>query len=36
MTTKLWERHYTLFSENLQRFLNGEPLLAIVDKQRGY
>ena len=36
MTTKLWERHYALFSENLRRFLRGEPLLAIVDKKRGY
>jgi len=36
MTTKLWERHYTLFSENLRRFLKAEPLLAIVDKHRGY
>ena len=36
MTTKLWERHYTLFSENLRRFLRGEKLVAIVDKKRGY
>jgi phosphoglycerate dehydrogenase-like enzyme len=36
MTTKLWERHYTLFSENLRRFLKDETLLAIVDKKRGY
>lgn len=36
MTTKLWERHYTLFSENLRRFLRGEPLLAMVDKKQGY
>jgi phosphoglycerate dehydrogenase-like enzyme len=36
MTTKLWERHYTLFSENLHRFLKDETLLAIVDKKRGY
>jgi phosphoglycerate dehydrogenase-like enzyme len=36
MTTKLWERHYTLFSENLRRFLTGQPLLATVDKKRGY
>jgi len=36
MTTKLWERHYKLFSENLRRFLSGQPLLAMVDKQRGY
>jgi D-2-hydroxyacid dehydrogenase (NADP+) len=36
MTTKLWERHYTLFSENLRRFLCDEPLLATVDKKLGY
>ena len=36
MTTKLWERHYRLFSENLRRFLSGETLLAVVDKKRGY
>lgn len=36
MTTKLWERHYTLFSENLRRFLRGQPLLGLVDKRAGY
>ena len=36
MTERLWERHYSLFAENLQRFLGGQPLLALVDKQRGY
>jgi phosphoglycerate dehydrogenase-like enzyme len=36
MTTKLWERHHSLFSENLRRFLRGEPLLAIVNKEQGY
>jgi phosphoglycerate dehydrogenase-like enzyme len=36
MTEKLWERHYTLFSENLRRYLAGQPLLALVDKQSGY
>jgi D-2-hydroxyacid dehydrogenase (NADP+) len=36
MTTKLWERHYKLFSENLHRFLSGQPLLGLVDKQAGY
>jgi D-2-hydroxyacid dehydrogenase (NADP+) len=36
LTEKLWERHYTLFSENLRRFLNGEELLAVVDKREGY
>jgi phosphoglycerate dehydrogenase-like enzyme len=36
LTDKLWERHYELFSENLRRYLAGQPLLAVVDKQRGY
>jgi phosphoglycerate dehydrogenase-like enzyme len=36
MTTKLWERHYRLFSENVRRYLNGQPLLALVDKKGGY
>jgi phosphoglycerate dehydrogenase-like enzyme len=36
MTDKLWERHYVLFSENLRRYLSGQPLLALVDKKSGY
>jgi phosphoglycerate dehydrogenase-like enzyme len=36
LTEKLWERHYQLFSENLRRYLAQQPLLAVVDKQRGY
>ena len=36
LTDKLWERHYRLVSENLRRFLSGEPLLYVVNKQRGY
>src|SRR5712671_4751649 len=36
LTDKLWERHYALFSENLRRHLAGQPLLAVVDKRRGY
>jgi phosphoglycerate dehydrogenase-like enzyme len=36
MTDRLWERHYVLFSENLWRYLNGQPLLALVDKKSGY
>ena len=36
LTDKLWERHYALFSGNLRRYLNGEPLLAVVDKRKGY
>jgi phosphoglycerate dehydrogenase-like enzyme len=36
MTEKLWERHYVLFSENLRRYLSGQPMLALVDKHGGY
>lgn len=36
LTDKLWERHYVLFSENLRRYLKGQPLLGLVDKQKGY
>jgi phosphoglycerate dehydrogenase-like enzyme len=36
LTEKLWHRHYALFSENLRRYLALEPLLFIVDKQKGY
>jgi phosphoglycerate dehydrogenase-like enzyme len=36
LTDKLWERQYAIFAENLRRFLNGQPLLAVVNKQKGY
>jgi D-2-hydroxyacid dehydrogenase (NADP+) len=36
LTDKLWERHYALFSQNLRRYLKGQPLLAVVDKRKGY
>ena len=36
LTEKLWERHYQLFSENLRRYMAHEPLLSVVDKQKGY
>ncbi len=36
LTEKLWERNYALISENLRRYLAGQPLLAVVDKQKGY
>jgi phosphoglycerate dehydrogenase-like enzyme len=36
MTDKLWERHYRLFSQNLRRYLKGQPLLGLVDKKSGY
>jgi phosphoglycerate dehydrogenase-like enzyme len=36
VTEKLWERHYGLIRENLYRYLEGKPLLALVDKTKGY
>jgi D-2-hydroxyacid dehydrogenase (NADP+) len=36
LTERLWERHYRLFSENLRRYLARQPLLAVVDKDKGY
>ena len=33
---KMWERHYVSYTENLRRYLAGEPLLWIVDKNAGY
>jgi phosphoglycerate dehydrogenase-like enzyme len=36
VTERLWERHFRLIVENLNRFLAGKPLLYEVDKTRGY
>ncbi len=36
LTEKMWERHYEHYTKNLRRFLRGEPLLWVVDKERGY
>ncbi len=36
LTERLWERHYVLISENLRRYLAHQPLLALVDKSKGY
>ncbi len=36
ITEKLWERHYQLIKQNLHRYLAGEPLLQVVNKQKGY
>jgi phosphoglycerate dehydrogenase-like enzyme len=36
LSERMWERHYTHYAENLRRYLAGEPLLWVVDKQRGY
>lgn len=31
-----WEPNRQLFADNLRRFLRGEPLLNVVDRNRGY
>jgi phosphoglycerate dehydrogenase-like enzyme len=36
LTEKMWERHYAHYTENLRRFLEGQPLLWVVDKGKGY
>lgn len=36
LSEKMWERQFNLFSENLRRYLSGQPLLAVVNKQGGY
>jgi phosphoglycerate dehydrogenase-like enzyme len=36
MSDKMWERHYSFFRENLGRYLLGQPLLGLVNKQQGY
>src|SRR5262249_36048687 len=36
VTERLWERHYRLIVENMNRFLAGQPLLNQVDKKLGY
>jgi len=36
LTETLWQRHFALFSDNLRRYLAGERLLFVVDKQKGY
>ncbi len=35
-TPRLAEREVTIFLENLRRYRAGEPLLNLVDRQRGY
>ena len=36
LTEKMWERHYQHYTENLRRFLEGQPLLWVVNKEKGY
>lgn len=33
---RMWQRHYALFSDNLRRYLRGEPLAGRVDVKAGY
>jgi len=35
-TERLWSRHLALLTENVRRYLAGEPLLNAVDKAAGY
>jgi phosphoglycerate dehydrogenase-like enzyme len=36
ISDKMWERHYAVFSENLRRYISGQPLFGLVDKRIGY
>lgn len=36
VTDKLWDRHYDLIVENMNRYLEGRQLLYEVDKRKGY
>lgn len=36
LTEQMWERHYETFTQNLRRFLNDEPLVWTVDKEKAY
>ena len=31
-----WENQGEIFTENLRRYVEGEPLLNVVDKRLGY
>lgn len=36
LTEKMWDRHYEHYTRNLRRFLAGDTLLWVVDKESGY
>ncbi len=36
LTEKMWDRHYEHYTRNLRRFLAGDNLLWVVDKEKGY
>ncbi len=33
---KSWDRRMAVYKENVQRFIKGQPMLNVVDKQKGY
>ena len=33
---QIWDRQFEFFSENLRRFLAGQPLCGVVSKTKGY
>jgi len=36
VSPRFWERETELILENIRRYLGGEPLLNVVNKQAGY
>jgi D-2-hydroxyacid dehydrogenase (NADP+) len=36
LTANVWARHYAAFSDNLKRYLAGQPLEGTIDKNAGY
>jgi len=36
LTENVWHRHYEVFTDNLKRFLAGQPLEGVIDLKRGY
>lgn len=36
VSNRTWERQYAFFAEDLRRYIGGEQLLGLVNKQRGY
>lgn len=36
LSEHMWERHYSTYAENLQRYMAGEPLSWMVDKEKEY
>ena len=36
LNSKVWERHYSAFTDNLRRYLAGETLQGTINKKQGY